>query len=153
MVLGSVLGSQSANGTIPTTKFELHVRTVFFSCCGGTSVQNGVSPFGFHWEPSSHRLKDYLVAALRLQLNSKSVDFGAVLRGGSPSFLGGWMLFRTREADGDTVITPLGCLFVYHLPGLDRHWSGLWSLKAATIDSYLTSTSRSSRSSDPGGLK
>ena len=47
MVLGSVLGNEGANGAIPTTRFELPIYTVVdFSCCGGTSVQNGVSPFG-----------------------------------------------------------------------------------------------------------
>ena len=61
------------------------------------------------------------------------------------------MFFRTREADGETVITPVGCLFVlltfpaWIVIGLVY---GLY--KAATIDSHLTSTSRSSRSSDPG---
>ena len=30
-------------------------RVYGFFCCGGTSVQNGVSPFGFIIEPLSHR--------------------------------------------------------------------------------------------------
>ena len=64
------------------------------------------------------------------------------------------MFFRTREADGETVITPVGCLFVlltfpaWIVIGLVY---GLY--KAATIDSHLTTTSRSSRSSDPGWIE
>jgi len=61
------------------------------------------------------------------------------------------MFFRTREADGETVITSVGCLFVlltfpaWIVIGLVY---GLY--KAATIDSHLSSPSRSPRSSDLG---
>ena len=61
------------------------------------------------------------------------------------------MFFKTREADGDTVITPLGCLFVlltfpvWIVVGLVY---GLY--KAATIDSHATSTAGSSRSQGQG---
>ena len=64
------------------------------------------------------------------------------------------MFFRTREADGETVITPVGCLFVlltfpaWIVIGLIY---GLY--KAATIDSHLTSPGRSSRLSDPGWIE
>ena len=61
------------------------------------------------------------------------------------------MFFKTREADGDTVITPLGCLFVlltfpvWIVVGL-----GYSLYKAATIDSDLTSPRSASRSRDNG---
>ena len=61
------------------------------------------------------------------------------------------MFFKTRESDGDTVITPLGCLFVlltfpiWIVVGLAY---GLY--KAATIDSHATSTAGSSRSRGQG---
>ena len=61
------------------------------------------------------------------------------------------MFFKTREADGDTVITLLGCLFVlltfpvWIVVGL-----GYGLFKAATIDSRVTSPGRSSRSRDQG---
>ena len=61
------------------------------------------------------------------------------------------MFFKTREADGDTVITPLGCLFVlltlpvWIVVGLAH---GLY--RAATIDSHATSTAGSSRSRGQG---
>ena len=61
------------------------------------------------------------------------------------------MLFRTREADGDTVITPLGCLFVLlTFPVWIVIGLGYGLYKAATIDSHLTSSGRSSRSGDQG---
>ena len=67
-------------------------------------------------------------------------------------FLRGRMLFKTRESDGDTVITPLGCLFVLlTFPVWIVIGLGYGFYKAATIDSRSNSTNRSSRSRDVGG--
>lgn len=50
------------------------------------------------------------------------------------------MFFKTREADGDTVITPLGCLFVLlTFPVWIVIGLGYGLYKAATIDSHVPS--------------
>ena len=62
------------------------------------------------------------------------------------------MFFKTREADGDTVITPLGCFFVLlTFPVWIVIGLGYGLYKAATIDSRSNSTTRSSRLRDVGG--
>ena len=61
------------------------------------------------------------------------------------------MFFKTREADGDTVITPLGCLLVLlTLPVWIVIGLGYGLYKAATIDSHVASPRRASRSRDNG---
>ena len=61
------------------------------------------------------------------------------------------MFFKTREVDGETVITPLGCLLVLlTLPVWIVVGLGYGLYKAATIDSDLTSPGRASRSRDNG---
>lgn len=59
------------------------------------------------------------------------------------------MFFKTREADGDTVITPLGCLFVLlTFPVWIVIGLGYGLYKAATIDSHVPSPSRRRRPRD-----
>lgn len=61
------------------------------------------------------------------------------------------MLFKTRESDGDTVITPLGCLFVLlTLPVWIVIGLGYGLYKAATIDSHVPPPSRRGRQRDEG---
>ena len=59
------------------------------------------------------------------------------------------MFFKTREADGDTVITPLGCLLVLlTFPVWIVFGLGYGLYKAAISDSHVTSPRRASRSRD-----
>ena len=61
------------------------------------------------------------------------------------------MLFKTRESDGDTVITPLGCLFVLlTLPVWIVIGLGYGLYKAETIDSHVPPPSRRGRQRDEG---
>ena len=98
MVVGGVLGNLGENGAIPTIGIELPIYTVVgFSCCGGTSVRNGVSPFGSvvtgHNPYFSCRESTQHIAAKEKMRSSlargesflRLGDFGAALRGGNPS--------------------------------------------------------------------
>ena len=61
------------------------------------------------------------------------------------------MFFKTREADGETVITPLGCLLVLlTFPVWIVIGLGYGLYKAAISDSHATSPRSASRSRDNG---